>query len=90
MYSQKLRIGYEINGMMFEIKQNGKQKLEQIFYVQHDSLLHEFEQCDLHINELKNSLNGLSRMMMKMKKLKRNQRKKRKKSHSGTDGIEGH
>ena len=90
MYFQRLKIGYEINGMMFEIKQNEKLKHEQIFYVQHDLWLHEFEQYDLRINESKKFLSGLFQMMKKReKKLKQNQRKRRK-NHFGTDGIEKH
>ena len=66
-YLQRQKIGYENNGMMYGIKKNGKQSDERIYSVLHDSLLHEFEQLRLFINELKNYGIGLFEVMI-MKK----------------------
>ena len=38
------KIGYESNGTTYETKKNEKQNDEKIYYVQHDLLLHEYEQ----------------------------------------------
>ena len=62
-FFEKQKIGYEINEIMYGVEINEKNSHEQIYFVQHDSQQHEFEQQRQLINELKNYGIGLSEMM---------------------------